>query len=370
MRRVWVLVALVCGCGPSSFDDFRNQLAKVSCDRQVRCGLIGASERKLCPPPDVANLPGTRGFVEEPDVGVAAGRMRFFSTAAQDCLDAVNGASCDDASLVRRIVARCNHVLEPGVEAGLSAMCYAGECAGGICNTPGGGCGGRCVPYLPIGAPCAQPGDCDPSVAYCGAADSSSGMTVCRFLKQPGEACNGPECAFGWTCNSDGTTATCGDPPSRKKGESCADPSLGFCEDALYCSAAGVCAEPIVAGQPCDVPFACKPGFACTGLTVGTMGTCTAWSDVGGACTAAGMSGCPSSQSCVSGACQANVTDRAVGYAQPCSADADCAPTLYCRYGVCRFRVGIGGSCANLPSACASGLTCDGKTCIAPACGA
>src|SRR6478752_6643167 len=157
-------VALICGCGPQSYEEFRTQLSKVSCDRAVRCGMVGASDREHCPAMDLI------APAEEVDVAVKRGRLRFFSSGAQDCLDAVNGAPCDDGALGFRMAMRCHHVIEPAVPPG--GTCYRGECEGGECQESRPGCEGVCIGFAEPGMTCVDAGPtantCDPSVAYCG----------------------------------------------------------------------------------------------------------------------------------------------------------------------------------------------------------
>lgn len=65
-------------------------------------------------------------------------------------------------------------------------------------------------------------------------------------------------------------------------------------------------------------------------------------------------------QVCLAGAC-----------VKPCTADADCPATSYCKAtpdawdhrNTCQPRVGSGGSCAETPSACSDGNICQDKVC-------
>jgi hypothetical protein len=350
MRRGLALAALIAvGCGPSSYDDFRVQLASRSCDRAVRCGQLGASERQFCAPP-TSILPVT---VEEPDVAVQNGRLRFFSDAAEDCLDAVGDAPCDDVALLYRVEQRCHHVLEPG--AGPGTPCWAGECEGGRCAGAQAGCMGTCVSYPPPGSPCdpADPFGCDPTVQWCDGA--------CEMKKPQGASCNTDvECAYGYSCQS----GQCGDPPVFHSGDTC--PVIDrLCSDQLYCSSMNVCTPFVQAGGACDVDVACQAGNACVGLTrtapgaaPTANGTCQPWADTSHACTDAPVSGCPATQTCAGGACVAAAASQ-VNVGERCSSDGDCAGGLYCAISVCRYRVALGGSCAVSASACLDGLVCD-----------
>lgn len=350
MRRLVALAVALAGCGPSSFNDFREQLLRRSCDRAIRCGLAGASEKASCPaPPELAQLaPGPL------DVGaeIAAGRMRFSSGGAQDCLDAIGGAPCAPGALQARINLRCHHVYAPKVAPG--GECRGdGECEGGSCERAG--CPGTCVAFPPPGAPCTPPGGCDPSVQYCGLAKPGAGYT-CLKHKQEGDACSdGSECAFGLLC----IAAKCSAPPrGGQPGDPCDDPSA--CAESLYCDAGTHhCAPHVPFGGTCLQPEACGDGLVCLGLGApGASGTCKSWLDVGQGCSPlGGVSGCPASQSC-DAAAGCKLRAPVAGERQSC-ASAPCAAGLACDGAqTCAFPLLVGGKCSSF-SLCAGGLTCD-----------
>jgi hypothetical protein len=352
MRGVVLLsVALAFGCGPQSYDEFRDQLSKASCDRMIRCGQTGASERAHC-------LPMTLVVPPEEDVNVAVnkGRLRFFSDAAQSCIDAVNDAPCDDNLLAYRIAIHCHHVVEPGVPAGGS--CFADECEGGVCQESGSmpGCGGTCIGFAEPGMACMDAGPpantCDPTVAYCAG--------TCQQKKQAGEPCaNDLECGYGWFC----VNGSCGDAIFAKLGAPCGGDNPP-CEENGYCATSGVCAAQAEKGKPCDnAPYSCKAGATCID------GTCQPWKDVGQPCDGPLNGGCPLDSYCVNGVC-ANNGSGANGLDQRCTGDNECQGALFCRFGVCKFRVGSGGSCLGVPSACEAGLTCEDAThtCVRASC--
>jgi hypothetical protein len=364
MRLVWLAVALACGCGPSSYDDFRTQLVKVACDYQVRCGIVGASERRHCDPTVIPSV--VPASAEEPDVAVKNGRMRYFSDRAQDCLDAIAGARCDPLSLSQRIALHCHNVIAPG--AGPGQTCFGdGECEGGTCMQMGStACPGVCVAYPPLGTPCtAVPLTCDPTVEYCGPGDSDAGSgNVCLLRKQQGDACTqDAECAYGWQC----VDGTCGPLPLAGADDACGGLAPD-CEEGLYCDATGHCVAQGKNGAPCFLEPACQSGLTCLGGNEVTAGTCEPWLDAGQTCTPGAM-GCPLSQLCdsASSTCVMQAPNYPVTYGEACTQDADCYDDLYCLLGVCRFRVGLGASCT-VDRACLSGLSCDpvARTCIAP----
>jgi hypothetical protein len=349
VRRLAALLACAAGCGPSSFADFRDQLAARSCDRAVRCGVVGASERDGCPvPPELAAI-ATAGL----DVGaeVDAGRMRFTSSRAQECLDAVAAAPCAAGALVARINLHCHNVIGPKVAP--RGECRGdGECSGGFCLRAG--CPGACVAWPSPGDACTPPQGCDPTVQYCGVAD---GGYACLRHKQEGDACEDTsECAFGLLC----IAAKCSTPPrGGQPGAPCDGP--GACDESLYCDGATQrCTVHAGLGAACAQADACTDGFACVGLTaVGSTGTCTAWLDVGQACgvAAGAVTGCPASQACAGGQC-ALVAPAQAGDHAPCDA-RPCVPGLVCGTTQrCGFPAGVGARC-DAQTMCAAGLACD-----------
>jgi hypothetical protein len=311
MRHAWLLCALVIGCGPSSFDDFHAQLAKISCDRDVKCGVVAAAERALCAPPDEILAYATGAQIPDTvDGELQAHRLRFVSSGAESCLEAVRAAACRYGHAPGgEIALACHHVIAPGV--GTGAACQGpGECIGGICIEPDPTQPGACVPYPVPGARCdpaalplTQVVSCDPSVEYCGMsgpADLGAGDFVCLRHKLRGERCAADvECGFGQIC----TGGKCDLPPTLPLGAAC-DRQAPLCRDDQYCDATSVCAKLQKSGAPCDDPTSCQDGLACVGLAPGASGVCTPFFDAGQACTTGAMiSGCAASDACTSGVC-------------------------------------------------------------------
>lgn len=84
MKRLALLLVAGCSGGPSSYDDFRTQLAARSADYQIACGLHGASEKSTADPaPDVL-------AIVEANLGV---KCRFVARRGGDCAASAN--ACD-----------------------------------------------------------------------------------------------------------------------------------------------------------------------------------------------------------------------------------------------------------------------------------
>jgi hypothetical protein len=350
MKRLVCAIALwATGCGPSSYADFRDQFVGLFCRRQVRCGAIGATEMPSCGVPDeLMQIPG--GALDV-NASVNGKRMRFNSTSAQECLDALAGAPCDPAMLALRLERHCHDVVSPAVSPG--GVCFgAGECRGGVCKPGGGGgCPGTCINFPFVGTPCA-PGDCDPSVEFCGSAKPGDPLT-CLLHKQEGDRCAAnQECSFGLVCGSDGK---CGNLPRTPRGQPCGG-SAPLCEDGLFCSAvSGTCAPLQSSGQPCE-PNGCVAGDFCFGGQA-----CKPWLDAGQACVD-GFGGCPGSQNCRAGVCAPNsLPPLPVGLRRACAMGVPCALGFVCSArSICDFPVGLGGRCAG-------DADCGGPLCQCPA---
>src|SRR5262249_22132848 len=135
------------------------------------------------------------------DASLLAGRMRYNSGGAAECLDTFAGAGCGDVELTARLVRHCSNVVQPRVGPGGTCFGHA-ECLGGSCDLANG-CRGACVPWPPPGASC-ESGmiGCDPTVEFCGAAPPSTAL-VCSPKKHAGDACAADvECAFDLICNT------------------------------------------------------------------------------------------------------------------------------------------------------------------------
>jgi hypothetical protein len=352
MRALPITMLVAAGCGIGSYDQFRDQLAARSCERQVRCGQLGASESQNGCGVPWPLLTVATGAVDIP-TEIAARRLTFHPDNAAECLDAVKHAPCDTAQAEEDVWRHCHGVVTGAVANG--GTCWGDEeCVGGLCVNPD--CGGTCTPFAFPGGACVAGGGtpdmtCDPSVQFC-----SGDGTCFRKETQGGPCASDDQCLFALVC----AAGKCDDPPRVARGNACGGTLP--CADGLYCSASGICLPLVVDGQPCTQKDACQPGTACV------AGTCTAWLDIGAACMPDAVSplgGCPATQTCTSGACTSNVKLSA-GPLAKCTSDADCDAGLHCvAAGYCDYVGGVNAGCTS-DSDCASNLQCLDGACHTP----
>jgi hypothetical protein len=345
MTRLFVLL-LLGGCAPGSWKDFRAAVGVVACDRAVRCGQVGASERAKCTLDMAVQISPSLFDVQ---AALDAGLIRYVPDGAQACIDAIKDSGCSDEP----IRLGCHNVLQPATTIG--ARCWASDqCEGGACVQPTAGCPGTCVGYPPVGAPCVPTGGdatntCDPTIHYCGPDGT------CTLRHPPGDPCGSDgECSFGWFC----VDGKCGD-KQFKAGDPCPD---GDCGAKLYCDASGACQELLGPAQPCTVLSSCAPGLVCV------HSACTAWLDSGSPCdVTTPPTGCPASQACDGGVCAAITPDNVSGFAASCSSVVTCAPGYVCDEldAFCHDLSGQGGRCNTDGSGCMTGLSCENHVCVA-----
>ncbi|HEY2743832.1 MAG TPA: Dickkopf N-terminal cysteine-rich domain-containing protein [Polyangia bacterium] len=352
MRSLLLLSLAAASCGIDSYGDFRDELARKWCARQIRCGQVGITESSSrCSLPDPLLLT-VRGDVDVP-TAISVGRMKFHPDNASWCLHAVEHAPCDPTQAADDFLRECHGVVTGSVANG--STCWGDdECLGGVCVAPD--CGGVCTPFAAPGAPCVPTGGtpdmtCDPSVHFCG------GSATCEHKVQKGEPCVvDDDCLFDYVC----VAGKC-DTSARTKLDDVCGASPPPCADGLYCSELGACEPLLAAGQPCAKPDACKPGMTCVD------GACAPWLDVGAACDGspdAIASGCPATQTCGAGAC-APVAGVKAGPLEPCATDSDCDDGLFCSSTFCAYVGGVNAACSG-DHECATDLQCVGGACHTP----
>ncbi len=321
---VVVLCAASCGSSParsSAAAGYRKILADAQCDVQVRCGAIGAAERKDC-----AAL--AYRLVAQPvsyDQLIDANHITFDGDAAAACLVALRQAECSPQNRSHDTDV-CNRVFvgkqKEGEACVVSAECASGYCRGALLE----GCPGHCGPYAAVGDSCAA-AECDPTTAVC-----SSKGSLCAALGKQGDGCVPAQgCLAGLACVlSGGLAHLC--QPLLGAGQPCRM-SPALCPAGQYCSSATSTCQPNVgAGVSCDFQTRCASGLVCAGGPVGDQfnrGTCTPWLDVGATCAYAPgvVSACPADSVCdqASSTCQ---RPAGADYGAACTEDGECRSGL------------------------------------------
>lgn len=352
MRFLALLAALpflACGGGDPTPASFPAAFSQAVNGPQARC-------RRLASYFDQRDVADTRGLYE-PDLqrAVKAGRVRFDPAQARVCLDGMNARGCDRPSAAT--AAACRAAVTGLVATG-SPCFWLYECAQGICIPGKSGCPATCPPVVPEGGQC--PGD---GQANC---DERKGLRciagTCSQLHADGNGCTTiSDCAPGFFCAGGASCA-----PLRNELASCE--ANEECATGLYCqltSAGGLCRKKVVQGKPCGeddahAPSAaseCDDGLVCTGFVAKkgspTPGTCSPFSDAGGPCVAADITGCAAELLCNAGRCELPPTSG------PCSDTNRCLRgTAYCDAGnQCRTLKENGLACTQ-NNECAGGL-CD-----------
>jgi hypothetical protein len=246
--RSAVLLLLV-GCGGIAFEDYAQEVDDARCEYLVRCHVVATA-------PDChASL--EQSVIVSPSLPTAiqGGIVQYDEDAAQSCVDALAGLSCDLAEQVDAL-APCDDVyagtLDDGAACGFDLECVSGRCATPACEEAC--CIGMCLPATALP-------DIDEACstfcvdgAYCGA-DS-----LCHASLPKGAACDATTiCVYGLYCAgaSQGGSGVCSNLP--REGESCEGPCA---EEGLRCLS-GACQPVGLAGDPCDTDGDCSPFYSC-----------------------------------------------------------------------------------------------------------
>lgn len=299
--------------------------AEVICDRAIRCGTIGRSQRDDCLQGEGASrltlVWGSRDLLGI-DAFAAAGRLVPVAGAEEACLEFLASAPCriDPASAPERCA---GGAVPPGLTAGVApgGTCTRGdECIDGVC-TAQPGCTGVCVARSPLGGACGSDQVCTED-AFCW-----EGRCLAR-------AEVGATCAGHWQWCKDGLFCDGYDPGSdhahhrrpptpgrcsagKRLGEPCVPPVTAgdeVCAAPLFCDWGEdqpVCRSPLGEGEACRWLDACGEGMTCAGLVLGGRhplgtrygvrrpGRCARVLDAGAPCDpAAHVDGCPASMLC------------------------------------------------------------------------
>jgi hypothetical protein len=298
-----------------------------------------------CLPAELANA---QSQLSASRAGVAAGRLVLDPAAADACIAALEGASCN---LVVPFMTGPASSLDAAARACLAAFvgqvgrggaCYLqGECAApatckflssGLEDSPSP-TPGTCV-VAHAGDSCATDFFCDPAAGlYCNFTSSRCtaapvegqpcmevGMVpidcdgdlvcddgICRHLPRADEP-----------CSTSAAAATACDP----------DPSLQLTCVGSSFNGSGICEPPAGLGEPCGgsgLP-PCLPGLICVGAVGASVGACGPPPGPGEPCASGYLCGMSSTCDLATGICRLSGAAR-VG--EPCTVDTDCA-SLYC----------------------------------------
>ena len=348
-------------------DDVNRLLTKQICDRAVRCGTIGESQRPEC----LKGLGRSRltlvwGTTSKLSWDVLDhGRVRFDASRSKACVSAWLSASCYGPWSLPE---GCSRVpapvwLEPTVAPGGTCSRFD-ECVDGFCSSTAAGCDGRCIARSPTG------GECGPN-QVCQESDFCEDGR-CRPRAKLGEECGGHYlyCEDGLFCEGylpENESVEYGYPEqkghcSRPKPEGSECFTLRsdeICDPRLFCdwgARSPKCRRRLSKDSECRWLDACAEGLVCRGLVlegrsptganrigVSVAGRCEPILDLGSTCDpAATVTGCPQSMICQ----RESRTCRSKGHpGDPCDS-AWCAPnTVECH-----------------PNSCFASLYCDPKS--------
>ena len=233
---------------------------------------------------------------------------------------------------------------EPSVTRCLAAVdAMVAACAAAESGLPDE-CSTAVMDVAAASAPCTVTGG---GLAFCaggeGVCRPEGAARVCTRLPGEGGTCVAGLCAPGFGCDGESCRAR------GPEGSACT--TSATCSAGLNCTPDGSCAAPRPAGEACSDTSHCATGVRCS------EGECTAGVALGGGCNA------PSE--CGAGrGCERTPSTRVCGTAdtagQPCT-PGSCASGLTCDGGSCVALPRDGAPC--LGSQCASGFTCiDGES--------
>jgi hypothetical protein len=272
-------LALGCGAGSITVDQYEAGLASATCSALNGCGPVASFLLSDC----VAKW--QPALAVPIDAALADRRVRFDGQQAKACIDALATApcafprACDEVlqgnvapggacrtnydcaagtcdSLDQVCPSTCRASAEGAAcpcDARLGLTCVGNTCAklqprGAACAATeqcqdGLACHGTCQP--PIGLPCNDGFECPPH-DYCYRGPDTSRVATCQPLLQLGAACAaGEECDFGASCVAGACVAL------SEQGAHCG-PGGPFCKRGLSCAAAtSTCVVPPTSG-PCS----------------------------------------------------------------------------------------------------------------------
>ncbi|MCY1071216.1 hypothetical protein OV090_41120 [Nannocystis sp. RBIL2] len=343
------------------------------CDRAIRCGEIGASERERClrATPRESVLNGTERALK-------AGRYRFDPELAADCLKFLAEAPCHVAYEAVPDGCLSDAGLRPAVPPGGACEhkdeCIDGICTGsyacpGVCRALTSEVGGRCD----WDTPCSEHLFCDGGTCRprgdLGAACEGIGGTgegcrpglLCQYPLDGGHP-HKPQPARLGSCQ---LPRGVGQPCRRTVHDHDDCAAEYFCDFGL---ATPVCRARLPSGVACPSVDACADGLRCDGLWLADHstvydivelpiikrdevralvrpGVCRPVADQGSACEfTADATHCPADMRCS----EDNVCVARGDTGSACESDRDCGDTLYCDAAsrTCRPQLHLGEPCS------------------------
>ncbi|SFF06870.1 hypothetical protein SAMN02745121_06763 [Nannocystis exedens] len=336
-------------------------LAPLRCDRAVRCGEIGASERERC----LREQPRARVLLGV-ERGLQAGRYRFDPARAAACLRLLAEAACavdhevlPAGCLGGAVPAGLLPAVAPGGACERWEECIDGRCTGEL------GCPGQCRAHTPAaGGPCGADTLCSDGL-YCD-------RDVCRPRGDLGAPCDGHwhACRPGLVCQ--GYVAPVHEPHAYRRkqlgvcearpdaGRPCHRVSLGHdCAPAQFCDFSAAeprCRARSPAGAACSWQDACADGLRCDGLRLSAAvngagerrleapGVCRPVADADAPCDpAAAETRCPIDMRCGDdGRCRPRGDTGAT-----CRERNDCGPYHHCEPATrtCQPDAALGEPC-------------------------
>jgi len=270
------------------------------------------------------------------DLSLRFGLVTFDDPAADACLQAIGGETCD-ALAANAHDSACAKVLQG--QLATSGYCRIDE-------------------------------DCkDPDKTFCKVGPATICMTRCLPRTANGERCmNGSECLPGSSCRPgpDGMTTVC--LVRMNDGEAC---DSDECQPGMYCRAGGpdspdgTCSA-IKAGGPCSGTWQCPPYHACV-LSAALTGACGPGRKAGEACQIH-VPDQPTISDCAYGlGCYPDLASGQLRCSAGRKLDEACTDHLPCRVGQC-----VAGKCAALRKqgeSCTDEISCeDGQACVEGKC--
>jgi hypothetical protein len=267
---------------------------------------------------------------------INAGRVRYDASAAQGCLDKIQGLGCSFETTRVLKQPPCDRAFQGSVKLGGNCAVNA-DCVGASFCKLGDSCPGICTRQQKAGASCEKNDQCEQGL-------TCARNGTCTEPSKRGKSCGGgvaAQCAADLECidadsaqHKAGTCKGPGDLLVGQLGEACDPTSNRLCVDGLSCAAQNTsnaipsfaCAKPAEADAPCQfgLPTPCPDDQYCDAdLSMGQFsGTCRDLPAAGEACTnTLGARACTPGLECDSDQ-QCHPANR---LGQPCVSNRGCA---------------------------------------------